>query len=473
MAGARRELEKKLKAVDAELRGRPQAIEPLFARAQLLDRLGRTDDARLGYVAVLQRDAAHFGALTDLGMLLYKAGMRNEALTCYTAAVGKHPDNPIGHANLAFMLLRGGDAAGARDHYEAALRLDPKHIEAHRGLALALAALGDGGAAQEHREAGFRAQPMVALPYRGAGRPVRVLLLVSASSGNTPVEGFLDDRVFATTKLVVEYDAPGLELPKHDLVFNAVADADICGPALDSVARVLTRTAAPVINAPDAIRMTGRAANARRLRALEGVIAPRIVEFARSNPGLRDFTFPMLVRSPGYHTGTNFEKVDRPEDLAATIERLPGDELLAIAYADLRGADGKVRKYRAMFVGGTIYPLHLAISTEWKVHYFSADMAEDAAHRAEDAAFLTDMPRAIGSAAMAALGRIAATLGLDYAGVDFGLESGGDVVVFEANATMIVPSVDEDERWAYRRAPVERIYQAVRAMLLERAGKGE
>ncbi|WP_024519356.1 hypothetical protein [Bradyrhizobium sp. Tv2a-2] len=93
-----------------------------------------------------------------------------------------------------------------------------------------------------------------------------------------------------------------------------------------------------------------------------------------------------------------------------------------------------------MLLGGTVYPLHLAISQQWKVHYFSSDMAVNEAHRAEELRYLADPEGVIGERAMTALRRIGEALGLDYAGVDFALGADGEVLVFEANATMrIVP----------------------------------
>ena len=77
------------------------------------------------------------------------------------------------------------------------------------------------------------------------------------------------------------------------------------------------------------------------------------------------------------------------------------------------------RKFRVMFVDGRLYPLHLAISPDWKVHYFTADMAQSDANRRRDAEFLADMASVIGPRGMAALERINATLGLDYGGIDF------------------------------------------------------
>jgi len=138
-------------------------------------------------------------------------------------------------------------------------------------------------------------------------------------------------------------------------------------------------------------------------------------------------------------------------------------------YLDARGPDGKMRKYRVMMINGEIYPLHAAISNHWKIHYFTADMADNPEHRAEDAAFLENMPDVLGPLAISALCQIQAMLGLDYAGVDFGLNAKGEVLVFEANATMVVNPPEPDERWNYRRPAYQRIHAAVQKMLLDRA----
>jgi hypothetical protein len=122
-----------------------------------------------------------------------------------------------------------------------------------------------------------------------------------------------------------------------------------------------------------------------------------------------------------------------------------------------------------MFIGEAILPLHLAISRDWKVHYLSADMAENDANRAEDAAYLADLPGMLGERVMYGLNAIRTALGLDYAGIDFGINADGDVVVFEANATMIVPVPKSDPRWNYRRPAVERIHTLTRNLIASRA----
>ena len=95
-------------------------------------------------------------------------------------------------------------------------------------------------------------------------------------------------------------------------------------------------------------------------------------------------------------------------------------------------------------------------------------MASNPEHRAEDAAFLEDMAAVLGPVAMKALAEIQSRLGLDYAGIDFGLNAGREILFFEANATMVVNPADPDPKWAYRRPAIERIHAAVRQMLMDR-----
>jgi hypothetical protein len=267
-------------------------------------------------------------------------------------------------------------------------------------------------------------------------------------------------------------------LPPHQLIFNAIGDADLCEPALDAAVRLVARTTAPLINDPRAVLKTGRIGNSLRLGGVPHVVTPKTIAIGRDTLAGPDGAaaiaqhgqvFPLLLRSPGYHTGRNFVLVVNAGELATTAAGLPGDELLVIEYLDARGSDGSARKYRVMMIAGKIYPLHLAISGNWKVHYFTSDMADKPDHRAEEAIFLGDMRTALGDKAMAALQDICEALGLDYAGVDFGVGPNGDLLLFEANATMVIAPLDPDERWAYRRAAIGKILDAVAAMIMEKS----
>jgi glutathione synthase/RimK-type ligase-like ATP-grasp enzyme len=304
------------------------------------------------------------------------------------------------------------------------------------------------------------------------------LQLVSSGGGNIPSSLFLDDTGFQTTVVVTDYLDDATPLPPHQLIFNAIGDADLCEVALKAATRIAASARVPVINDPRAVMKTGRIENAKRLAELPGVRTARTAAFSREALAGADgvqllagqgFAFPLLLRSPGYHTGRNFILVEAAADLATAAQGLPGEELLAIEYLDARGRDGQARKFRVMMIGGRLYPLHLAISRNWKVHYFTADMAEHADYREEEAKFLEDMPAVLGAKAIRALKEIQSTLGLDYAGVDFGLSPAGDLLLFETNATMVIARPRDDPRWTYRRAAIDGAIEAVVAMLKRRA----
>ena len=465
--------EEALHELDGRLAADPGSVSLRFERAGLLAELGRPLEARNAYIDVLARDPGHRLALNNLGTLLYATGHRTAARTAYAEAVARHPDDPMGHVNLGNILHEIGEHAVAREHFEAALRLDTGHAEAHQGLSYVLAELGDRAGAEEHRRRGFQDRALRTMPYRGQGPPVSLLLLVSSVGGNIPTRHLLDDRVFQTHVVLPEFYDPKIPLPPHQIVFNAIGDADLAAPALTAAQSLLAFSQARVINLPSAVMATGRADHAR-LAHLPGVVTPLTANLPRdlliSSEGpaavaRHGFRFPLLVRAPGFHTGRHFLKVDSAPALTGAVEQLPGQEITVIEFLDARGADGKVRKYRAMMIDGEIYPLHVAISSQWKIHYFTAEMAERADHRAEDAEFLENMPGVAGERAMEALARIQSTLALDYAGIDFGLSGSGDVLLFEANATMVVNPPEADERWAYRRPALERIFAAVRRML--------
>jgi glutathione synthase/RimK-type ligase-like ATP-grasp enzyme len=366
------------------------------------------------------------------------------------------------------VLFDAGDLHGARAHYHAALETDPAFAPAHQGLARVLTEWGD-AAAEAHRQRGYAGHAVVTRPFRGVGSAVPLLLLVSARGGNVPTAAWIDDRRFAVTAIHAEFHDSALPLPPHALVVNAIGDAELCGDALARADAMLAGTSAPVINPPARVRMTGRADNARRLGALPGVIAPAIRAMSRADLlAAADVTFPVLLRAPGCHTGRHFHRVADRGALGQAAGALPGDDVLAIPYLDTQGADGMWRKYRVMLIDGQPYPLHLAVAGTWKVHWFTADMAANARHRDEERHFLDDMPTALGERAMTALAAIAATLGLEYAGVDFALAADGSLLLFEANATMVVQQPDADPMWDYRRAAVTTILDEIDRMLRAR-----
>ncbi len=376
-------------------------------------------------------------------------------------------------------LFAAGKIEDARAFYEQMLSAEPESREAHAGLYCAYSALGDKHHAASHLGMAMQWPAILTLPYRGVGEPVPVLLLLSMNSGNALLQRFLNDRVFQIYVALVEFFRKEAALPHHRLIINAVGDADVRSEALAAAERLIAGSSAPVINCPAKVLATGRCENAHRLGRISGLLAPHCAGFSRERlmastaaEELREqgFEFPILARTPGCHMGRNFVRVEKPGELGKAIAELPGSEMMVLQYLDGRGADGNIRKYRVLMIGGKLYPVHLAIAKHWKIHYFSAEMENEREHRAEESRFLSDMPGVLGPSVMTALDRVQETLGLDYGGIDFGLNAQGQVLLYEANATMAVYRPDGEAKWDYRRLAVERIYAAVQELSLTRAG---
>lgn len=467
-----------LRQIESSLELEPERTELQIERARLLIELARLDEAKDIYLGILTKDPTQLIALNNLGALLNMMGYHQAALKVYREVVALDTGNTKARMNFADTLRESAELEEARGQYEAVLRQEPDHKGAHRGLSYVLMYLREKDAAWEHRKKWAVSQSPATFPDSGGKDVIRVVVLASPCGGNSPLTKFLDQETFQTLNLVPDFYDPAQPLPPHQLAINAVGDADHCATSLEAAQLILEQIAGPILNFPARIRTTGRVENARLLGVLDGVVTPRIAALSRESlTGVdaisaleqQGFTFPILLRTPGFHEGSHFVRVESPEGLAQTVSTLPGQRLLAIQYLDARDDDGKIRKYRVMMIDGKLYPLHKAVSQNWMIHYYNADMAHSAEHRAEDAAFLEDMPSVLGPRAIRALERIRDVLGLDYAGADFSLGKEGEFLLFEANATMVVPDPDKGDQWNYRRQPVQKIQAAVREMILARA----
>jgi len=476
-------------------------------RADHLMTTGGYEQAIVAYRQVLDVRPDHAVAANNMGNAYQKLGRFTEAVSCYRWARDARPDNAEIRTNLGRALDASGDPrqaleelgvalqlapssaeihyhiatllehqlflAEARSYYEAALRLKPDYPAARVGLGDVLADLGFEDEAWEQRRLGYAERVLLTTPALRNDHPVRVLKLMSAAGGNIPLDAVLTRFRFEVSGLIAEF-ADRLPPPDgYDTVINAIGDADRCRRGLEAAATLLRGASVRVLNPPERVEATGREALAERLGGLEGLRTPRVRTLPRdlfregraaAMLAAEGWRCPLLLRARGYHSGHHFPKVETFDRVDAAGAALPGDQLLAIEWLDSASDDGLFRKYRAMLLDGAVYPLHLAISRQWKVHYFSAEMAGSEAHRAEELRYLSDPEGVIGNRAMTALKRISEALGLDYAGVDFALGADGTVLVFEANATMRIVPPPSGPLGDYRRPFIERAMTAARTL---------
>jgi hypothetical protein len=97
------------------------------------------------------------------------------------------------------------------------------------------------------------------------------------------------------------------------------------------------------------------------------------------------------------------------------------------------------------------------------VHHVNTDMANQPWMQREEAAFLNDPATVFNAGHYQALRAIQQCIGLEYFGIDCGLDSCGNLVVFEVNASMLVH--DDNQPFPYKAPAVVRIKSAFDAML--------
>ena len=153
--------------------------------------------------------------------------------------------------------------------------------------------------------------------------------------------------------------------------------------------------------------------------------------------------------------------------IADFVAKRPDANYYLIEYIDYRSDDGFFRKYRVIFIDGEILPYHLAIHDDWKVHHFRTDMANHAWMRLEEERFLENIGGVFNAAQQDALRAMARATELDYGGIDCGIDRDGRIVVFEANASMLVHD-EKNAVFAYKNPYIARIKHAFDAMLSRR-----
>jgi tetratricopeptide (TPR) repeat protein len=322
-----------------------------------------------------------------------------------------------------------GDLPGAAAAFEQALEADPGHNAARHNLAVTLIRLGRAAEATPHREQALRRDCVFTQPGPGPA----VLILATAQDGNIPLDHLLPEGSVTRIWWFIDHapDPRTRKLPPYDVVFNGVADPDTSKDADTKIAAFLAACRKPVLNDPARIAQTRRDRLPARLAGLD-VVIPAIRRL--DVPAAVDIPAPVLIRPAGAHGGAGVIRLDAWPAPAAP---LPAPCYVS-AFHDVRSPDGFYRKYRMIFVDRVAYPYHLAISPDWLVHYFSADMAAHPWKLAEEAAFLADPVAALGARAHDAIVALGRRLDLDYSGVDFTVLPDGRALIFEANATMLV-----------------------------------
>ncbi len=318
-------------------------------------------------------------------------------------------------------------------------------------------------------------------PSRTAERQgLRLLAFMVPGSfmANTPLELLLDDLDVSLHIAYVTEDAPlPPRLPDHDLAFVTIAESKNNERVLRALTPRLAGWERPVLNAPNRIVGLTRDAVSVLLAKAPGVTIPPTASIGRATlsriargeilPGsiLDGAAFPLIGRPRDSHAGEGLSKIEDAAEVAAFLTQRSEDEFYISPFIDYRSRDGLFRKFRIVFIDGQAYPCHMAISSDWMIHYVNAGMLTRAERRAEEAKFMAEFDLGFAVRHKAAIDAIAERVRLDYFAVDCAEMPDGRLLVFEAGNAMVVHDLDPPEIFPYKRQHMDTIFRAFGNML--------
>lgn len=263
------------------------------------------------------------------------------------------------------------------------------------------------------------------------------------------------------------------ELKDFDCILNGVTNPDMSPKVLEIMAKMLKPYKGRILNHPMAVLNSTRDGVSRRLREVEGMIAPAVVKLKPSSRGAlaniverAGIRFPAILRGAGAHRGTSIYLVNSLEQVAKSLEG--GKDRYLISFVDYRSPDGLYRKIRFFFIGDWVIIRHQVASDNWNVHVEARErfMAGRPRLIEEERRFIGAGLPGLPVHTQATLARVREVIGLDYFGLDCSVTEDGRLILFEANATMNFSNASvDDPRFSYLRQTVQQGRAAFRSML--------
>ena len=308
---------------------------------------------------------------------------------------------------------------------------------------------------------------------------LRLLMLMVPGdiSANTPLDCLLEN---SDVDLDYYYVSPGMPLaltvPEHDALIVAIGESDENRDLLVWLEQALVDWPKPVINSPHNIPATGRDTASRLLQDVPGLLIPPTLHAHRA--ALLDIAtgaarlpeqfagcdFPIILRPVGSQAGIDLDKIECPEEIAAYLSRVNAAEFFLSRFIDYSGKDGLFRKFRVALIDGMAFACHMAVSSNWMVHYVNAGMYEDAQKRAEEASFMAHFDD-FAQRHRLALDAIYQRTGLDYLCIDCAETRDGQLMVFEIDHVMVVHAMDPEDLFPYKHVHLQKVQKAFRDYL--------
>ena len=391
----------------------------------------------------------------------------------------------IGFAALMRMVFAEKDLKPLAAKLTARAQQNPRDANALMDLSTVLQLSFQREIAMQVQTEALKIQRVFSIPAAVQPAKIRLLVIMGACDllSNTPVECLLEHSDVALDMLYISPGSPFPEnVPDHDVLFVAISDSDENKPLLHELSHVLRCWSRPILNLPDPIALLPRDSTYALLNDISGVEMPcsvrasrqALAEIAAQRKPFADVLepggLPVIIRPVGSQAGRGLVKIEQATQLQDYLQAMPESEFYISAFVDYRSTDGLFRKYRVVLIGGLPYICHLAISSNWLIHYLNAGMAESAEKRAEEARCFADFDTGFALRHASALQAIYQRMGLDYLGIDCAETPAGELLVFEVDSNMIIHAFDSVELFPYKQTQMQKVFAAFRALLVKTGG---
>jgi len=389
----------------------------------------------------------------------------------------------IGLASLAAQAFRGADLAPVVQQLVARIQKQPDDAAARMDLATVNFLSHRPDAAMQCQQQAMAMQARYSLASAPLEPELRMLVFMGAGGlmDNLPLEFLLEDSAIAMDMHYMQAgDIIPQNLTNYDLLFMAVGESDGNTPLLQQLARQLHDCPVPLINRPEYIMQTTREAAATALQQVVGIDMPMSVRLNRLELSrlaqadqlagyLLEQGFPIIVRPVASHGGQGLKRLDDAADIAPYLCAQQEELFYISRFVNYASADEQFRKYRIVLIEGTPFVCHLAISSNWLVHYLNADMTGNADKCAEEADCMSNFEHGFARRHRQAFAAMYERMGLEYLIIDCAETNAGQLLVFEVDTSAIVHAMDPVSLFPYKRPQMHKIFAAFQHMLTRRA----
>ncbi|NLS18083.1 tetratricopeptide repeat-containing protein [Rhizobium sp. P40RR-XXII] len=390
----------------------------------------------------------------------------------------------LGMRRIVSSVYAGHDVTPLWNELMQRVTADPTAAAAFLDMAIILQTLGRSDEARQILKSAVQIRRDYCVVH-GNGTGPRLLAFVTEGDfmANTPLDFLLAGSDCVLWLHYVDLETAVLaDLPDHDVAFMAIGESTENAPLLAHMQKLLAGLDGPVMNRdPELIARLTRDGVSGMLANEPSILSPSTHRVSRADlaavaagakplgdcaPGL---AFPLVLRPISTHAGSGMERIADPAGLAAFLTTQPASELYVAPFIEFRGADGYYNKQRVVFIDGKAFASHMALSDHWIVHYLSAGMAESAAKRAVEQAWMENFDHDFAVRHKESFAALCRHIKLDYFGIDCAELPDGRLLVFELDVAMVVHDMDDPIVYPYKQAAMRKLFDGFVDAVRQRA----